>query len=188
MTATSSPFGFRVASQSSGGEIRNVAGFIDPANTTPIYMGDPVSLQGTGYIAKTVPGVSNGLVGIFAGCEYTDASGQRQVRAYWTGEASATNIVAYYTMDPTIIYEVQADGPVSLANIGEQCTFTASTGTAVTGQSNATLSASSLSSGTASQFRVVGAFLSADNAFGDAFTIVQVQIALHQFVSRQGPF
>lgn len=188
MVAVSTPSGFSAAYHFGGGVIREQSGFIDPANTTAFYNGDPVAIQSTGYIAKAASGVSVGLIGIFVGCEYTDASGQRQVRNYWTGETGATNIIAYYTADPMIVYEVQADGPVSLANIGEQTTFTASSGSAVTQVSNATLATASLSASTANQFRVVGIRQTPDNAFGDAFTVVQVMISLHQFVNRQGPF
>lgn len=188
MTATLAPFGLRAAYHPSG-VIRPDYGTILNSNTTAIYMGDPVSVQTTGVIAQTASGVSNGLVGIFLGCEYT-LTGIRRVSPFWPGTAGAgaTDIIAYYTTDPNIIYEIQADAAVSQANVGEQGTFTLGSGNTATGISTAVLSASSLSSSTASQLRVVGVSTQVDNAWGDAFTIVRVQIALHQYVNRQGPF
>lgn len=189
MVATSAPFGFRAVYHPSG-VIRSEAGTIQNSNATAIYMGDPVTLDANGFITQTASGVSNGLVGIFLGCEYTQTGGIRRVSPFWPGAAGAgaTDIVAYYTRDPNIVYEIQADASVALASVGTQGTFTLGSGNASTGISTAVLSASSLSAATASQFRVVGVSLQPDNAWGDSFTIVQVMIALHQFVNRQGPY
>jgi hypothetical protein len=110
------------------------------------------------------------------------------VSPFWTGEAGASQIVAYYTTDPGIIYEIQADGTVPMSAVGEQTTFTLGSGNSSTGISTATLAIASLSASTANQLRVVGITPAADNAWGDTYTIVRVQIALHQFVNRQGPF
>jgi hypothetical protein len=189
MVAVSAPFGFRAAYHPSG-VIRPDAGTIVNTNTTAIFMGDPVSIQTTGVVAQTVSGVNNGLVGIFLGCEFTLPGGIRRVSPFWPGAAGAgaTDIVAYYTTDPNIVFEVQADGSVPSTAIGEQATFTLGSGNTSTGISTAVLQTSSLSAATANQLRVVGVSLQPDNAWGDAFTIVRVQIALHQYVNRQGPF
>jgi hypothetical protein len=55
------------------------------------------------------------------------------------------------------------------------------------GYSTCTISATT-SSSTAAQLRVVGIATDIGNAPGDAYTIVQVQISEHQFVSTQNPF
>jgi hypothetical protein len=188
MSATNAPFGLRAVKHLAGGQIRIESGTIAAADTTAIYSGDLVSYTTAGVISKTVSGVSNGAIGVFMGCTFTDASGQAQVRAYWPGTAGATNIVAQFTTDPLIVYEIQADGAVAQANVGEQTTFNTSTGSTITGLSNATLASASLSASTANQLRVLAISTYPDNAAGDAFTVVQVQIALHQFVNRQGPF
>lgn len=189
MASTLAPFGFRAAFHPSG-VIRSTAGTILNSYSTSIFMGDPVSITTGGVINQTASGVSNGLIGIFLGCEYTLPSGRRTVSPNWPGAAGAgaTDIIAYYTTDPTIVYEIQADGTVPQSAIGEQATFGLGTGNASTGVSGATLTVSSLSASTANQLRVVGLAAAPDNAWGDTFTVVQVQIALHQFVNRQGPF
>lgn len=190
MTATLAPFGMRPAFHDGGGVMRKKAYTIINSNTTNIYRGDPVSIQTTGYIAQTASGVSNGLIGVFAGCSYTLAGTGRIDSPYWPGSggAGATDIIAWVYDDPEIVYEIQADGSVSLANMGEQTVFGLGTGNTTTGQSGASLTASSLSSSTASQLRVVGVASTPDNAWGDTYTIVQVKIALHQFRNRQAPF
>jgi hypothetical protein len=189
VASTLAPFGFKAVYHPSG-QIRPSAGTILNNYSTAIYSGDPVSLTAAGVINVTASGVSNGLVGIFAGCEYTMTNGRRTVSPFWPGSAGAgaTDIIAYYTTDPAIIYEIAADGTVPMSAIGEQTTFGLGTGNASTGQSGATLAIASLSSSTANQLRVVGLAARPDNAWGDTYTVVQVQIALHQFVNRQGPY
>jgi hypothetical protein len=152
---------------------------------TSIYKFSPVALTTTGTIILASAGASNALLGTFLGCEYKDTTlGVYRVSNFWPASTAATEIVAWVTTDPDIIYEIQADGSLATANIGENANFAAGigNGTAATGISSASLSASS-SSTTAGQVRILGIVPYPDNASGDTYTKVFVQIAKHQFVN-----
>ena len=84
-------------------------------------------------------------------------------------------------MDPTIVYEIQGNASLVIANIGGQYNINSATGTTPLGLSTTALDVSS--STTNAQMRVIGLSQYVDNAWGDAYTIVQVQIAKHQNVA-----
>jgi hypothetical protein len=74
---------------------------------------------------------------------------------------------------------------LNVTNIGNQFNFANITaGSTVVGISQATLDVSSVvTSGATAQMRVIGITPGPDNNWGDAFTIVQVQISEHQNVA-----
>lgn len=167
------------------GDSRPVALSIASGYATAIYKFSPVALTTTGTIILASAGAANKVLGTFLGCEYKDTTlGVYRVSNFWPASTVATEIVAWVTMDPNIIYEIQADGSLATANIGENANFAAGIGggTAATGISSAPLSASS-SGTTAGQLRIVGIPGYPDNASGDTYTKVWVQIANHQFVN-----
>jgi hypothetical protein len=94
-------------------------------------------------------------------------------------------VIAYITRDPAIVYQIQANGSVAISNIGSQFDFGSITsGSTVVGLSTAVLdTASVVASGGTAQMRVIGITPGPDNDWGDAFTIVQVQISEHQDVA-----
>jgi hypothetical protein len=139
--------------------------------------GDSGSVEG--YI---VPAAANErLIGTFMGVEFTDVTGRRRVSNYWPASTVGTQIVAYVTTDPTIVYEVQANAALSIDKIGQQYNIDSGTGNTTTGLSNVQLNVAS--SATNAQLRVINLSNYIDNAWSDAFPIVQVQIAEHQNVA-----
>jgi hypothetical protein len=82
-----------------------------------------------------------------------------------------------------MVYEIQGDGPVLQANVGDMGDYTALAGNTTTGLSSVALDVSTLGN-VAATLRVVGINPAADNVIGDAFTIAQVQIAEHAFQSN----
>lgn len=190
MTATAAPFGLRPAMHGSGGVLRPIRRAIVPAYTTAIYKGTPVIIDPTtGGVqvaaAGTPSGATNQVDGIFVGCEYVDASGKPNVSSYWPGTASCTNIVAWVIEDPQAIFEVQSAGSVALTSIGNGFNLSASpgTGSAQTGVSSATITATPIAAALA-QFVLVDVAQSEDNVFGDAFTIVRVKLAATKFAAN----
>jgi len=189
MSATSAPFGFRPAYNPIGLD-RAKKYTIASAYGTQIAKGMPVILNTNGTIVAGTAAAD--IVGIFAGCEYIDSNtGKPVVSPYWPAGQVATNIVAWVWDDPNNVYEVQADGSIAQTAIGDQAdvsNVSNVTGSAAIGGnvlSAATLSASLAGAGVQAQFRIVGFGQQVDNAPGDAFTIVQVQIARHQFISNK---
>jgi len=185
MSSTNAPFGMRPA-YSPSGVIRQMAGTILSGYASDLYTGQPVKMGTDGTLQAAAAGER--FVGVFAGCQYLPTGAQRPVVSpSWPANAAATEIVAYYTMDPYIVYEIQADGSISQNEIGQQADLTNATANNGLGYSTCTMDAAT-SSSTAAQLRVIGIANGIDNAAGDAYTVVQVQISEHQYVSTQNPF
>lgn len=198
----------------------NQSGIIRPAPTpgvipsgfgTNIFLNAPVQIDptgGTGAVqpapalgaGSAAPALANRLIGTFQGTEFTlTATGRRTVANFWASGTVATQIVAWYTRDPWLTYEIQANGPVAQTNLGNQASITANgspNGNTTTGFSTVALdvtTANSLVGPTSNptffnQLRIVGFSQRVDNAVGDAFTIVQVQISMHQDVANQSTY
>jgi hypothetical protein len=183
MSAVSAPFGFR-SSYNPVGDSRAKKYTIASAYGTAILKNQLVTLNTNGTI--TAGAAATDILGVFVGCEYTDATGKPNVSNQWPAGQVATNITAWVIDDPTTVFDVQADGSIAQTAIGDQADVSnAAAGSTSTGLSAATLSATLAGAGVQAQFRIVGFNLDQGNTPGDAFTVVQVQIARHQFVSNK---
>ena len=118
-----------------------------------------------------------------------DATGRPTVSNFWpAGQALLANTVAtaWVWDDPRIVFEVQADGSVAQAAVGDQTVIVnAGAGSALTGLSTSGVSATLSGAGVQGQWRIVGFGQGVENAPGDAFTIVQVQMARSQFIAKK---
>ena len=177
MSATSAPFGVR-PSYSPSGVVRPTAYSIDPTYATTIYQNQPVKLVDGNLEAAAV---NDRFIGTFQGVEWTDTDGRRRLSNKWSAQSGATEIVAYSTLDPSIVYEVQSNATMDATTIGGQYDFTAASGNATTGLSSQMLDVGSLANNAA--FRVIGITPGPNNAWGDTYVIVQVQISEHQNVA-----
>ena len=185
MSSTNAPFGFRAA-YSPSGTIREMSGTILTGYTSDLYTGQPVKMGTDGTLQAAAAG--DAFIGTFAGCQYLPSGAQRPVISpSWPANTAATQIVAYYTMDPYLVYEIQADGPVDQLEIGQQANFTNAAASNGLGYSTCTMDAATAASGNY-QLRVIGIANGINNAAGDAYTIVQVQIANHQYVATRAAF
>lgn len=190
MSSVNAPFGFQPAYHNSG--IAKARAYtIASGYAQNIYKGDPVKLVDAGGIqygtsdgtgTGTTDGV--GLLGIFAGCEYTDSNGKPNYSSYWPASTVATNIVAYVWDDPATVFRVQGAGSYAAGTIGEQADFTVLARTSGTGGSTMTgLSLGTLTAevATQGQFQVIALDGAPDNAWGDSYTIVHVRINEHHY-------
>lgn len=185
MSGTSAPFGFRPAYSPVGFD-RAKKYAIAAGYGTQINKNQPVILNTNGTI--TVGAAAADLLGIFAGCEYIDATGKPNVSPYWPAAQTVlagTTPTAWVYDDPGNVYEVQADGSVAQAGVGDQADVSNVGAVSANGLSQCTLSAALAGVGVQGQFRIVGFGQQVDNLPGDAFTIVQVQLARSQFVSNK---
>jgi hypothetical protein len=192
MSATNAPFGFICVKHPSGQSRANEY-TIASAYAANIFQGDPVKLVTAGTIqlatsdgsrTGTVDGIE--VLGIFAGCVFTDSSGKPTWSNFWPTGQVATDIKAYVYDDKENIYVVQATGSVAAAGLGDQADwagFTAPGGSTATGRSLATLSATLVGAGQQGQFSIVEFDRSVDNAAGDAFTKVLVKVAEHTYAA-----
>jgi hypothetical protein len=172
------------------------------------YQYQPVSLTASGQLtiaaASATGGGAGTVYGVFDGVEFTDSQGRRSV-GKWISKAAldaSTQIVFWIFQDPALVYEAQVSGSASTASIGRQYDFSAVSGSTTAdgasigvggaGFSKTALAASPVATTVQGQVRVVGlgrevAFPAGEtNAWGDAFTIVQVQIANNTFVAPKG--
>ena len=162
----------------------------------------PVAITTTGQLTIANQTAASGKVyGVFDGVEYTNSDGRRSVAKYaskLTLDAS-TNIVFWIFADPALVYEIQVNGSATTAAIGTEYNFDTTSGSTVTdgiaignggaGFSTTALLATAVGTGNQGQVRVVGlgrevAYPAGNtNQWGDAYTIVQVQISNNQFAA-----
>jgi len=187
MPATLNAFGLEPIAHPSGQMRPQV--FVDGIVSTfssDIFQGQPVFLTTAGTF-QPVTSTSGEMVGSFAGVKYTPTNNGRPViQNSWPSGAAytaGTLEVTVYT-DPQIIYRIQASGSIAATAVGDQGNFNnTASGNATVGISQATLNSTLVGAGNQGQLRIVGLDPTPDNAWGDAFTTVQVQIARHQYVA-----
>ena len=178
MSSTSAPFGLRPAYHPSG-IVRPNVGTITTGYATTIHQNQPIKIVADGSIEAAAAG--DRFCGSFMGVEWTDSDGKRRVSNKWTASTAGTDIVAYFTRDPSIVYEIQSNAALNQDDIGEQFDFTAASGNATTGLCTQMLDVASTAANAG--MRLLGISSGADNAWGDTYVIAQVQISEHQFVA-----
>ena len=162
----------------------------------------PVAITTTGQLTIANQTATSGKVyGSFDGVEYTNSDGRRSVAKYASKTTldASTDILFWIFADPALVYEIQCNGSVTTAAIGTEYNFDTTAGSLVTsgtaigvggaGFSTTALLATAVGTGNQGQVRVVGlgrevAYpAGSNNAWGDTFTIVQVQIANNTFAA-----
>lgn len=165
------------------------------------YQFQPVAVNASGQLTIAEAAAASGAVyGVFDGVEFTDSQGRRSV-AKWAAKATldaSTQIIFWVFTDPELVYEAQVNGSATTASIGKQYNFETASGMAPAdgtsignggaGFSTTALNDTAVASAAQGQVRVVGLGREAayppgeTNAWGDAYTIVQVKIANNTFV------
>ena len=183
MSSLNQPFGLRPSFHPSGlDRAVALADGIVSGYTSDILKGQPVKLDTTGVIQAAAAG--DAFLGAFAGFEWTDTTGRRRVSNYFPANTAYVtgSAIAYYYQDPAIVYDIQANGSLAQTTLGAQSDFASITaGSTTTGLSQCTISTSVVSAGSSAQLKIIGLTPGVDNAWGDAFTVVQVQVNESQF-------
>lgn len=192
MSSTSAPFGFRASFHNSG-QMRPKAYTVTSAYAANIFSGDPVKLATDGTVQLgtsdgTRSGTTDGvkLLGIFAGCQYNDASGKPTISPFWPTGTTATDIVAWVLDDPETLFDVQYTNPGTPGStsmqtaVGEEADWTVASpgGSTRTGLSNTQLTALQSTSG---QFQITGFAYEINDSITDAYAVVTVRINEHQY-------
>jgi len=185
MSATSAPFGFRPVYHPTGMD-RTVAlaNGIASGYNTGILKNQPVALDTNGNIIIATAG--SAFIGVFAGVEYTDASGRRQTNNQWPANTTyqTGSCVAYYYQEQTIVYEVQSTATLAQTSIGDQCNMSSATAGSTTTGLSASMLGTVVGATVQGDFRIIDIAPYADNAWGDPFVIVRVQISRHQYTAN----
>jgi hypothetical protein len=192
MSSTSAPFGFRPSFHNSG-QMRPKAYTIASTYAANIFQGDPVKLTDAGVIQLgssdgTRDGTTDGisLLGIFAGCQYLDASGKPTISPFWPTGTTGTEITAWVYDDPETLFDVQYTNPGTPGTttvqtaVGEECDWTVASpgGSTRTGLSNTQLSVIQATSG---QFQITGFGYNINDSLTDAYVVATVRINEHHY-------
>jgi len=161
-------------------------------------VGDAVKLAGDARAATGAPtvtrcGATDVPVGIVVGIAFTgvgDVTNMPPVSNLNTPvyRAASTDRYLLVSDDPSVIYEVQYAGTsvaaaTITANVGLNGQFTTTAGSTTTGLSQCMISTSLVGSSAVGDMRIIGLTPAVDNDWGDAYTVVQVQVSRSQFVA-----
>jgi len=202
MATTAAPYGLKPVKRADGMPYAGATSqyLIDPAGeATNLFYGQVVIIGADGYIAlatgtgadlttNSISGTSGvGGIGVFVGCEYTNAQGQRLFAQYYpTGTANGGSIKAYVVDDPDVLFQAQLDGAGAQTVIGANTFFAAaqstSTGDTATGNSTSALDATVVT--TAAAFRIVAHVSDPADAFPDV--LVKFNPGAHPMTNNVG--
>ena len=86
--------------------------------TTPIFQGDMVTQLTAGVLGRHAASGTVPIVGVFNGVSYTDpTTGEQVFKNYYPGSISASDIVASVIDDSNVVFEVQADAALPVADL-----------------------------------------------------------------------
>ena len=197
MASTATPYGFKAVNELGGlpyaGSTRQFP--INPAGyNTNIFNGSLVYVAASGYLQIATStgadattngfptGTTNtGCIGVFVGCSYVNAQGQVIYAQYYPANTVAptgTAITAYVIDDDRAVFQVQAAGSMTFADVGSNVYLSAvqstSTGSTTTGNSTTAVNATAIQ--TTAAFRVVGLVnMQGFSVPGDAYTDILVK-------------
>ncbi len=198
MAYADKPFGFRPIRHMSGAPYNGASRpyWVDSSDTTGdgIYgIGDPVIQDGTSNTAAiSVPGMGVFAVGMLSGVTRVTAgqgSGNRvtgvivgigaDTRDSLVYRADVTERLVWVADDPSLVFEVQADGAVTTASIGANSNIILSHATDTsTGRSGAEADAT-VETNAASQLKILGFVNDPENSPNSVGNRVEVIFCLH---------
>lgn len=186
MSSTSAPFGLQPIYHASG-SVRPQQFTLTDNYASTLLQNQPVKIGTTGALQPAAAGEA--MIGTFQGVEFTDSDGRRRVSNKWIASTTGTDIIAYATSDPYIVYQIQSNNTLNLTNIGNQAdTTVAGAGSTTTGLSQMMLDTASLVTSGTAQLRIVGLTPYVNNAWGDTYVVTQVEISEHQYINPQSAF
>lgn len=199
MSTVQAPYGLRpinlIGGQSfTGGTIRKYA--MTTNSATGIFFGDVVQIaDGQPSALTATPTTSSvGVVGVCVGVQYTDPTLKYSQWAQFLPanavSSGYTNIYVSVIDDPDQLYQVQADGSVTAADIGNNAALgNFGNGSVTTGNSKVNVSATTANTSTLA-VRIVDLVDGAPtfSTPGDAFTdcIVKFNFGVHSYYQSTG--
>ena len=193
MGTTSQAYGLIPAYHPSGQSRANRYNILNNAGTgyaTAIYKGDLVQIDTANDGTIKINDGSSAALGVFAGCEYIDATGKPVESAYWpasTAVQTGSQITAYVYDDPATIYRVGVTANASSwvqSSVGDQVDIAnTGSGSTATGLSSGSVTAAPVGNGATAQVRCIG-FVDNEiyNATTNPYPQLLVQINQLQFV------
>jgi len=200
MASSATPYGLKavnlIGGQPYAGSTRQIK--IASGYGTNIFNGSIVSIVAGGTIEIVTTNGDNstgfpaGTIGVFVGCTYTDPNNsQKQFSQYWPASTVASDAMAYIVDDPDVVFQVQADGAVTQADLGQNVHLAAvqstNTGSTTTGNSTSAVSATTASTA-GFAFRIVDFVDGPESSIGDDFTdlLVKFNPESHSYTNKTG--
>jgi len=208
MSSTAAPFGLRPIQDRSGNNVCAICypNGIQSGYATALYQYTPVvlataTINGQSVNTLTVAAVNADFLGSLDGVEWVDSNGRMQFSKMWQASlaplaGSVWNV--YVWDDPRQVFEIQSNGILPIAAqttagqpfygmVGQQADFAATpgSGSSTTQTSSAALDNAQTSSSGQKQLRIINKAFYVDNDWNDAFPIVQVQNARHQYIANK---
>jgi hypothetical protein len=181
----SKPYGFQPINRVDGMAYAGAIRQLPISQASAIYNGDLVELDVGGVVGSASSLTGGYKLGVFLGCQYTNAQGQTVQAQYYPG-SSVTNAIAYVVDDPMAAFKVAVTtngstiGTVTSAAVGTNVTALAGTPSSITGDSGQSILNSSPADTATFPLRVIAVV--PETATGaNAFTEVIVKINLHQY-------
>ena len=139
MANTDAAFGFRPNVNLAGGTPARNGGYtIDAALASAIYSGDLVRSTGTGReITPVIADATVNVLGVFAGCQYVNDSGDIIWSPYWPGVALAdvNKVVECWVYDDPNLELIAQATQLAEAEVGDIFDILAGAGDPATGRS-----------------------------------------------------
>jgi hypothetical protein len=181
----SKPYGFQPINRVDGMAYAGAIRQLPISQAGAIYNGDLVELDVGGVVGSATSLTAGYKLGVFMGCQYTNAQGQTVQAQYYPG-SSVTNAIAYVVDDPMAAFKVAVTSngstiaTVTSAAVGTNVTALAGTPSSITGDSGQSILNSSPADTATFPLRVIAVV--PETATGaNAFTEVIVKINLHQY-------
>lgn len=183
MSSTANPYGLQPVNYPTGIVTYNaIQNGIVYGYTSDIGLYSPVTLATAGVL--NISGTNEDIFGSFAGCEYMPLTGSLEIKSknWVSGTAYVTGtLTAYVYSDPKIQYKIQCNGSLAQTSIGDEADFSNPSTVNTAGFSQAAISSTLKGNGNTGQLRIVNLAPNVDNAWGDSYTDVFVQLARQQF-------
>lgn len=186
----SAPYGFKAINRVDGMPYAGAIRQLPISQAGAIYNGDLVELDVGGVVGTSTSLTAGAKLGVFVGCQYTNAQGQTIQGQYYPG-SSVTNAIAYVIDDPLAAFKVavtsngSAIATVTSAAVGTNVTALAGTPSAISGDSGQSILSTSPADTATFPLRVIAVV--PETATGaNAFTEVIVKINLHQYNTALG--
>ena len=188
------PYGFQpinlIGGQVFAGSTRLIP--IASGSGTSIFYGDVVRLNTGGTLSKvSTTATATDAVGIFLGCQFTNPTTKQLLQQqYYPASTVASDIQAFVLDDPDALFKVAVTAAgastisgVTRAAVGQNSALILTAGSTTTGDSLASISATT-GSGSALPMRIVAGVPETTNASG-SFTevIVKFNFGVHTYYS-----
>ena len=184
------PYGFEPINRVDGMPYAGAIRQYSVTQAGAMYNGDLIELDVGGIVGTATSLTAGAKIGVFVGCQYTNAAGQTIQAQYYPG-SSVTNAVAFVVDDPMAAFKVAvttSGGTVTTVTrsaIGTNVTALAGTPSSITGNSGQSILITSPAADATFPIRIIDVVPETATS-STTFTEVIVKINLHQINTALG--